>query len=165
MARKKVKKSGICSWEELDNALHSIINCQSSIDEINAELNREISTLKQIADESAAKHRELIKALEAEIKIFVTQHREELDGKTKKLNFGQTGFRQSTSLVVPTTNTADIINYLKLNNMTDCVKVVETINKDVMKTYPTDKVLAAGAYYKTSNKFWYETEKNNIKTD
>lgn len=166
MARKKAETPcSLSSWVDVDEALHEIIDCQSSIDTINAELNRDIATLKQIADESAAEHYELIKVLETEIKIFVKQHCNELDGKTKKLTFGQTGYRQSTKLVVPTTKAADIMSYLKRNNMTDCVKVEETINKDVLKTYPTETVLATGAYYKTTNKFWYETDNHDIKSD
>lgn len=165
MARKKVElPCRLTSWDAVDKAMKEIISCEGSVDEINADLNRRIADIKQKADNEAKVYYDKIKALEVDIKEFVVKHREEFEGKTKQLNFGKTGFRLSTSLVVPSNKTADIIASLKRYNMTDCLNIKESINKDVLKKYPSEDILKTGAYLKSTDDFWYEVEKHDVKS-
>ena len=79
--------------------MKEILNCEGCVDEIEVNLNREITLAKEKADAASKPMRERISELEVQIRDFVSRHREELDGKSKRLNFGQTGFRLSTKLV------------------------------------------------------------------
>lgn len=164
MARKKVETPALINtWEEIDKAFAEIITCEGAIDEINAELNRQVAVAKDTAEEQAKPQQDRIKQLEFAIKDFVIKNREDIDGKTKLLNYGRTGFRSSTSLVVPSGKVADVIAALKRYGMADCITVKESINKDVLKTYPTDDIVKTGAYKKTIDDFWYEVVKQDVK--
>ena len=65
-------------------------------------MNKQMNGIKITAAQEAKPHHDRISSLEKDIKQFVTEHRDELGGKkTKTLNFGETGFRKSTSVVIP----------------------------------------------------------------
>lgn len=164
MARKRVEISScINSWDDVDTAFKQIIECEGKIDEINVELNRQVSSAKESADAQAKPLTSKIKTLELEIKDYVVKHRDEIQGKTKQLNFGKTGFRLSTSIGgVGKNKIADIIAKIKSLKMTDCITVKESLNKEALKKYPADEILKTGAYLKTTDEFWYETDKESL---
>lgn len=166
MARKKVPtEPRLKSWDEIDAAMKEILECESCIDEITVELNRKVAEIKQEATQKAKPAQDRIKELEYDIKEYVIAHRSEIDGKTKQLNFGQTGFRASTRVIVPPAQTADIIAAIKRYGMEDCIVVKESVNKDILKRYPSDEVLKTGAYFKTVDEFWYDTNKQALKSN
>ncbi|MEG1954103.1 MAG: host-nuclease inhibitor Gam family protein [Hydrogenoanaerobacterium sp.] len=164
MARKKVETAPtFTAWCDVDNAMQTIIECEGCIDEINAELNRKLAASKQEMDTKAKPLTERIKKLEYDIKDFVIRHRDEIDGKTKQLNFGKTGFRMSTSLVLPASRTDEIIANLKRYDMNDCINTKESVNKDVLKKYKSEDILKTGASLKSTDDFWYEVDKERLK--
>lgn len=161
--RKKIPaQSSLLSWTDVDNAMKMIGECERCIEEIVIELNRQQAAAKEQADEMAQQYHERIKSLDYEIREYVTQHRGELDGKTRHLNFGSTGFRLSTKLMTP--KPADIIANLKQHQMLDCITVKESINKDVLKRYPTDDIVKTGAYLKVEDEFWREIERETLQS-
>lgn len=163
MARKKVPAEPVLnSWEEVDHAMHQILLAQSCIDEINVQLNRTILEAKEAAEVASRPAREKIAGLELQIREFVVRNRDTIKGKSKKLNFGQTGFRLSTKLVVPTSKVAEIIAACKKFKMQDCVTVKESINKEALKRYPLEKILQVGASLKSTDEFWYEVATEEI---
>lgn len=164
MARKKVETlPRLRSWEEVDQALRQVLECESCVDEINVELNRQVAEAREEADRRAQEAVCSIKRLSADIRDFVVSHRDEISGKTKQLNFGCTGFRVSTSLVVPPGKAADIICNLRQHGMNDCINVKETVNKEVLKKYKSEDILKVGAYMKSVDEFWYEVDKERLK--
>ena len=163
MARRKVDKPPqLHSWDDVNIALRRILECESCIDEINVELTRTIAAAKDEADQRARAAQEMKREAEVNVKDFVMRHRDELDGKTKQLNFGRTGFRLSTSLVVPSNKTADVIESLRRYGMEDCITVKESVNKDVLKRYPCENIQRTGAYLKSVDEFWYEVDKETL---
>lgn len=163
MARIRVSVKPILnSWEDVDHAMHQILLAQSSIEEVNAQLNRSISEAKKAAEVASKPAREKIAELELQIREFVVRNRNTIKGKSKKLNFGQTGFRLSTKLVVPTSKATDIIAACKKFKMQDCVTVKESINKEALKRYPLEKILQVGASLKSTDEFWYEVATEEI---
>lgn len=163
MARKKVETPPtFTSWEDVNSAMQEILECEGSLAEINAELNRQIAATKTMMEVDANPLHEQIKRLEYDIKDFVVRHRNDIEGKTKQLNFGRTGFRLSTSLVVPTNMTADVIANLKRYNMTDCITVKESVNKEILKQYKSEDILKTGATLKSSDDFWYEVDRESL---
>lgn len=157
MARKKVDTlPTLLSWDEVDGALRQIIECQCGINAINADLNRQLTAVKEEMDKKARPLQENISALERDVKEFVVRHREDFDGKTKQLNFGKTGFRLSTTLVVPNNKSAEIIESLRQFGMEDCINIKESVDKETLKRYKSEDILKTGAYLKTTDDFWYE---------
>jgi hypothetical protein len=64
--------------------------------------------------------------------------------------------------VIKTVLISKVIENLRKMDMGDCVKVSETVNKDMLKTYPDDKIIQSGASIKKDDTFWYETDKQQL---
>lgn len=167
MARKKVSDSKVSlnSWEEVDETLKIIAEHEIALENIKGEMNKEINEVKERAGVKSGIHKDAISVLEKRLKNFVSTHRSEIDGKTKKLNFGQTGFRSSTSLSLPRgkDKVAAIIDSLKKKGMDDCVNIQESVNKEVLKKYDADTVISIGVSIKKKDEFWYECEHAEVK--
>ncbi|MEG0091010.1 MAG: host-nuclease inhibitor Gam family protein [Oscillospiraceae bacterium] len=161
MARKKVSTEPTYqSWNDVDKALKEIADCESCITEIEVDMNRQINEAKDDADKMSKPAKDRVKKLELCIKEFVEANRVELDGKTKMLNFGKTGYRISTKMVIPSIEEA--IVKIKQHNMLDCLNIKESINKDVLKKYPVEEIIKTGGYLKQTDEFWYETFKEEL---
>lgn len=160
MARKRViEASALKNWEDVDGALKEIAEAQLAIGDIEAELNRQINGAKAVAAQESKLHYDRIAKLERDLKDFVEEHRSDLGkSKTRTLNFGEVGFRLSTSVSIPKAKekVAEIIRRLKARQMTDCIIVEEKISKDALKKYGEDTVNAVGATWKQKDAFGYE---------
>lgn len=161
MARKKVTEQFLKSWDEVNDALKEIGEAQYEMASIEVELNQKINELKAAAKEAAKPLATKIGVKELMIQQFVSEHRDELKGKSYKLAFGTVGFRLSTKLVLPKDLTA-VIKNLRTNGMMDCLNTKVTIDKEALKKYTESEILNVGASLKKEDTFWYETEKTTI---
>jgi len=93
MARKKVTEQVLSSWDEVNEALRVIGQAQDEMAAIDADLNQKINELKAAAKEKAKPFETEIKVKELMIQQFVSEHRDDLKGKSYKLAFGTVGFR------------------------------------------------------------------------
>ena len=154
------------TWEEVDAALREIAEKQLAIVEIEGEMNKQINGVKQTAALEAKPHRDSIDKLSKDIEVFVTEHRGELAGKTKMLNFGKAGFRLSTKVVIPTAKEklAVIIKNLRTRKMTDCVVVKESVDKEALRKYGEDMIVKVGAKLKVSDEFWCEPDLEKLQS-
>ncbi len=136
-------------------------DAENQISVITAEMNAAIAEAKKAAEEKAAQYKEMIKQNEGKIKEFTTVRKEDMKGKSLQLTFGTVGFRQSTKLSLPQ-DTGKVILKLRENGMADCINVKETINKDMVKSYPEEDILKIGGYLQKTDTFWYETDKDTL---
>lgn len=167
MARKRIKEVPVLqSWDEVDAALKEIAEKEIEIEEIEGDMNKQINGIKKSAGLEAKPLQDRIDKLGKDIKEFVTEHKEEMDGKTKLLNFGKTGFRLSTSLSIPKAKDKleRIISKLRKRKMDDCIIVKESVNKDVLKKYDENTIVEIGGTLKKTDTFWYETEREKIRS-
>lgn len=162
MRKKVYAQPVLLSWADVDNAMKAIGECERCVEEIEIEFTRQKVALKEQADMEARQYHERIKKLDQDIREYVTQHRGELDGKSKQLNFGSTGFRLSTKLMTP--KPADIIASLKQHDMLDCITVKESINKEVLRHYPSEDILKVGAYLKADDEFWRDIDRETLQS-
>lgn len=166
MARTRIKNQPVLrSWADVDAALREIAEKELLIEEIEGEMNKQINGIKISAGLEAKPHQDRIDKLGKDIKEFVTEHKDEIDGKTMQLNFGSTGFRLSTSVIIPKAKekVEAIIKSLKIRKMNDCINVVETVNKEVLKKYSEEEIIKVGAKLKKEDVFWYETAREKLK--
>jgi phage host-nuclease inhibitor protein Gam len=162
MARVRIPdEPALKCWDDVNLNMKEIGECQMEIERIEADMNAKISDIKLEAEMEAKPHKERIKKLEIQIKEFVEMNKSELDGKSKVLNFGKTGFRKSTKIV--TRGVAKIIKNLKAFGMNDCIKIKESINKEVLKKYSDEEIAKVGATKKVQDVFWYEVDKEKLK--
>lgn len=167
MARTKIKERILLkSWEEVDQALKEIAENEILLEEIEGNMNKQINGIKISAGLEAKPHQDRIEKLGKDVKEFVTEHKDEIEGKTKVLNFGKTGFRLSTSLSLPkaTDKLEKIISKLRKRKMDDCVIVKESVNRDVLKKYDEAVIVEIGGTLKKADVFWYETNREKIQS-
>ena len=160
MARKAIKEITVLkTWEEADAALREIAEAQISLKDIESDMQRQIIGIKKIAEQDSKSYNDRISKLEYDLKEFVRDHRDELgNAKTKILNFGEVGYRLSTSVTIPKAKEkiAEIIRKLKARSMTDCIVIDEKISKENLKKYGEDTVNAVGAIWKQADTFGYD---------
>lgn len=166
MARKRITETpAIKNWEEVDAALREIAEAELALGDIEAELNRQIIGAKKVAEQESKPYADRSSKLERDVKEFVTDHRDELGkAKSRSLNFGEVGFRLSTTISVPKAKekVAGIVRRLKARQMTDCIIVKEKISKDALRKYGEDTVNAVGATWKQKDTFGYEVFKDKV---
>ena len=161
MARTKIKDELVLkNWDDVDITLKEIAECELEIEKITTDMNQRIHDIKLEADMLAKSHQERIERLGIHVKAFVEDNKAELDGKTKQLNFGKTGFRLSTKLVLKKID--KVLENLKNFKMDDCITVKESINKEVLRKYPESDVIKVGGTLKKEDVFWYETEREKL---
>jgi len=150
------------TWEEVDTALREIAECEISLNEVDGNMNIAINDAKEIAAKLAKPMQTRIKTLQVLVKAFVETNKADISGKTKVLNFGKVGFRQTSRVSVPTKQIDAIIENLRKHGMGDCIVTKETINKEVLEKYPDNEIIKVGASRKIDDKFWMETDKTKI---
>ena len=167
MARTKIPEPEMLhSWDDVNAALKEIAAAEIAIAQIEGEMNIKINDIKEAAERECAPLRAQVIETGKQLKRFAELNRPDFGkAKTRTLTFGSLGFRQSTSVVVKPALIEKIIDNLRKLGMSDCIKQTETVNKEVLKTYPAEQIVAAGASLKKSDTFWYETDKTSLLPD
>lgn len=162
MARVRIETEPLLkSWDDVDLHLKEIAECEIAIERIEADMNEKIQDIKLGSEMSAKPLKDRIDALGKEIKAFVELNRGEIKGKTKVMNFGKTGFRKSTKIIIKSVQA--ILKALRARKMEDCIIVKESVNKDRLVEYPDEIIAAVGAGKKVEDVFWYETDREKLK--
>lgn len=160
MARKRIEEApAITTWEQANDALREIAQEQIEISDIEGAMQTQIIGIKKIAEQESKPHNDRIAKLEHDLKDFTETHRSDLGkAKTKVLNFGEIGYRLSTSVSLPTAKekVEEIIRRLKARRMDECIIVKESISKDALKKYGEDTVNAVGATWKQKDVWGYD---------
>ena len=96
MARTKVEKIPVLrDWSAVDAALQEMRECRFSLTELDVEQKRRIDDLKGQYKERETALQNRYKRLAAEVEEYVSAHRAELTGKSRRLKFGVVGYRLS----------------------------------------------------------------------
>lgn len=160
----QTKKAAILqSWDEVNEHLREMGEIDLRIEEINADLTRRTNELKADAEEQAQPLIARRKRLEGEIQEFVAAHRDELQGKSRQLNFGRTGFRRATSIVLRNVNR--MIELLKERHMHDCIIVKESVNRTALERYSDETLKAVGATRRSKENFFIEIDREKIQAN
>ena len=163
MAKNAMAEIELRSWAEVDQSLKKVAECELALDTIEAEMNMKVNDAKAEAKKLAEPLQEVIEDQKKLIQDYVDGHRAELEGKSRQLTFGRVGFRQATSISVPTKKVGKIIENLKKFGMGNCIKITETVNKDVLATYDDKDIVKVGASVKTVDRFFCEPDKEKVR--
>ncbi|SHJ59725.1 host-nuclease inhibitor Gam family protein [Desulfofundulus thermosubterraneus] len=162
--RKRMEEEKIRSlkdWVEVDDALKEIGRLTLEIEGLEARYNEKMMAMKEELAGLARPLMERREYLELLVKDFAERHREDMDGrKSKVLNFGRLGFRQSTKVILR--NVKAILAALKAKGMTDCIIVKEEVSKDELKKYDPTVIESVGARLKVEDVFWYEVNRDKL---
>lgn len=151
------------SWSEVDAALMEIAQAEIALTRINCDKDEQINILTEAAARVATPINGRITELREQIKQFAELNRLDFGkAKSKRLNFGELGWRLSSTIDIKPSAVPKVIENLRRMGMDDCVKVRESVNKDTLKTYSEERILQSGASIKTTDTFWLETDKERI---
>lgn len=167
MARKKVEApKPFESWEQADEALRQIGEAQRAIEAEEHKMQETIDLAKEAAAAASLPYRELIRGLEPRLNAFCDLNREQMGArKSKELNYGILGYRKSTRVVLPrgAAKIAAIVAKLRSLGMSDCIVTPPPkIDKEALKKYPPNDIVAVGANLDVQDTFWYEVKREEI---
>jgi phage host-nuclease inhibitor protein Gam len=160
MARKRVENS-IKSWQEADEALLQIGRLDREIEAHEAAAQKYIESIKEDLIQRVKPRQEIKAALEMQLQAFCEARREEMKGKSRKLNFGTVSFRQSTRIVIRGVQAC--IAALKSLNLHDFIRVKESPDKDKMKDLDDAVLAKVGAKRQPEDVFGYEVNRERVK--
>ena len=160
MARKRVENS-IKSWQEADEALLLIGRLDREIEAHEAAAQKYIEAIKEDLISASSPGRETKAALEMQLQAFCEARREEMKGKSRKLNFGTVSFRQSTRIVIR--GVAACIEALRSLGLADCIRVKESPDKEKMKDLDDAVLAQVGAKRQPEDVFGYEVNRERVK--
>ena len=163
MGQEKLNIPALVSWDEVDNCLREISECKIAKTTIEGEMNITINDAKEKAAALSAPMDKRIKHLSLIVQTFVESVRADMDGKTKALNFGKVGFRQSSSVTVPTSKLPSIIKAMKKYDMEDCIRINESVDKEALEKYPDKDILKIGCSRKVKDTFFLEPDLEKVR--
>lgn len=114
MAHKKVTaEPKLRSWSDADDALRQIHEAKNTLAELDAEQNRRIDTVKEECKKTAQPLKNRVQQLEADLLAFSDAHRNEMDGKSRRMSFGTVGYRVSSKITVAASKMGEVLARLK----------------------------------------------------
>ena len=154
------------SWEEVNEALRQIGENQRDMQAAESVMNEQIASAKAAADSRVAPLRENTKMLEAALKEFSIQNRADMGKlKSRQMTFGVVSFRQSTKISIPNAagKLVAIIEKLRERGMEECiVQQQPKVDKNALRKYRPDEIIAVGASIQTDETFGYEVDTTQI---
>lgn len=160
----KIKSTALQSWDEVDDRIRRIAEAMIAIQSITDEQNEAIIAARSRAERLKKPMAALIGELEDQIEEYVAWNRADMKGRSRQLAFGTVGFRRSSKITYNTRKTQEIIERLKELGMGNCVRVGdESINRDVLASYPEKDIEKAGAKRKVTESFYCEPDLEKVK--
>jgi len=149
--------------DDADRALQALAERMRAIQALEAQAEAEI---ERIAEEKIAQakpiHEEILE-LEAELTHYLETEKRSLfidcDCKSRNLNYGTIGFRESTKIKT-CKKTLELIKSL---GFTEAIKTKETLDKEAMKDWADDKLRQVEAKRNITDTPYYETKEFSIK--
>jgi phage host-nuclease inhibitor protein Gam len=128
-------------------------------------MEEEIAAIKTGAKQSVAPAQARIKELETSLAAFGALNKQELFNKPKsrKLQFGTLGFRQSTKIkTLSKVKLANVLEKLKQYHFTTAIKTTEKVDKEEMTKWPDERLELVGMTREKSDVFFYELETEQL---
>jgi phage host-nuclease inhibitor protein Gam len=151
----------ITSWDDADKVLKEIAQIQRTVTLAEAGMNADIEAVK----ESVSRQTQPLLArrgeLEGALKDFAVSKQSEFDKvKTRKLVFGEIGFRKTSRIVCK--GVKEIIAKLKDLGLISCIKTTEVIDKNELGKYKDSLIEKAGAKRVTTEEYFYNINAEEI---
>lgn len=158
MARVKVKpEPELRDWSAVDDALQDLQECGIRLTELGLAKQRQINAANEEYKNMAEPLQRREKRLRAEVEEFVSAHREDLVGKSKKLIFGTVGYRKGGALILSNSKVKDAIAKLKeLGLAAVCIETTEKLKRAELKKQPQEVLDAVGARLGDEDEFFID---------
>lgn len=158
MARIKVEpEPELRDWSAVDDALQDLQACCIRLKELDLKQQRQINLAKDEYKHAAEPLKQRVKRLKAEIEEYVSLHREDLTGKSRKMLFGTVGYRKSGRLILANSKVKAAIAKLKeLGLGSVCIETTEKLKRTELKKQPQEILDAVGARLSDRDEFYID---------
>ena len=153
---------------QADQTIREIAGIKRRIEGINATLNDTIDRAKAEAETLIAPLATRLAGLENGLLAFAEYNKEDLfaDRRSRELTYGELGYRRSTEIAaVPRGSMAQVLGKLHELGFEEGIRVNESVNKDVLRTWPDERLELVGARRVEKDTFWYEIKEEAVKTE
>lgn len=150
----------ITSLSEADSMLHEMADLKAKIRKVQADADIAVNAIKESMMDTVRPMLEQIEAMEKSLAVYSEYNRTELfnDKKTIELQFGLFGYRQSTSVSVKKTT----LELLQKHGFNEAISIKPTVNKEIMRSWSTERLALVDATLVVEDKFWIETKENDL---
>ncbi|WP_028314691.1 host-nuclease inhibitor Gam family protein [Desulfatibacillum aliphaticivorans] len=168
MARKKPNKNSLYpvrDLKEANEALREIAAIKREIEAVNANMNDRIDQAKADAEVAAAPWQTKMEAIENGLLAYAEMNKDSLFAKKRSvdLDFGSIGFRRSKEVKAqPKKTLASILEKLKSLGFSEGIRVKETVNKDVLRDWPEERLAMVDARIVEKDTFWIEPDETKL---
>jgi len=149
------------SWEEADEALRSIGTYERLIARHEADLGDEIACATSRTLDKTKPLTAKRSALALQLAAFCEDHKDEMKGKSRVLNFGTVSFRQSTKIVIRSLE--GCLQSLKNLGLFAYFRVQEIPDKEKLKDLDDATLLQLGVRRQVKDVFGYDVNWEKIK--
>lgn len=150
------------SPEEANEAIREVGEIKRILAAIENRMNDDIASIKAEAAADSAQHRTRLEALENGILAFAEMKKDELfDDKKRslKLDFGTIGYRRSHEIGLQKGSTwKSVLGKLRELAFKEAIRIKEEPDKEVMSTWPSERLDLVGCEKKEKDTFWYEVD-------
>ncbi len=159
MARIKTnKESSVKNWEQADELIAKIGEFQRRITNIETDTNEQIDMLKKSMAAEVNSMNAEIKNMTNELDLFATLNRGDFgDQKTKRLNFGQLGWRKSGKIMTAK-NAVELIKEVFGKNAKTYLIIKEKVVKEKLKSLTDQQLTKIGCKRVVKDTFFVEPE-------
>lgn len=165
MTRKKpVAAVTVTSLADADKVLEELADLERRASAISNDLNETIDAAKARAAEEMTLVGVRKQLLESALTSYATMHKAVLfkDKKSVDLDFGVLSFRLSTSIVTAGRGVTweMVLGQLKEQGLLEGVRIKESVNKEALLEWDSEKLERVGAKRKTEDKFGYDLKQH-----
>jgi phage host-nuclease inhibitor protein Gam len=162
IGRTRVELPALGSWEAVDAALLEIGEIDVSLASIEGVMNTAIQEAKAAAAEEAGPAMERRKVLVRDVQAFCDARKADFGArKSRELNHGRVGWRESSSLRVLDTDVT--IRRIQEAGRKELLTVKVSVNKESMQGLPTPDLDALGVKRETKDAFFLEPDLERVK--
>lgn len=166
MARHKPDPLIVANLEEATAAVGEIAALDRSIQAVEADMQAEIEVAKARAGARAEGLRSRRKELADAVGVFARLNKGTLfrDVRTLDLVYGKIGFRLSTPSIVLDNGVTEAMSLTRLHElgMTDGIRVREELARDVLLSWPDERLALAGVKRRQRDTFFIETAREKL---
>lgn len=165
MARQKPEAHIIGTVKQAEAALQEIAGIERRIASHEAHMNEVIDNAKANAKALCDPLVERRKALATGLATFATLNKADLFAKRKSitLGFGTIGFRKVTRLkALAKVTMARVLERLHECGFKDAIRTKESVDKEVMRDWPDERLETVGMQRVSSDDFYYELDQEAV---
>ena len=148
----------IKGWADADNHLKRLGELDAKLDACQAEAKRQIDHIKANLKTEAAAIQENIKLHTESLEAYCASHRDEVAGKSRKLNFGTIGWRRSSKIHTKKDTLELLKSVFGSRKAKRFLRITEAVDKKALAKLRDEELAAVNARREEKDVFFAEPD-------